>query len=156
MYSLLRLAMPAIFIFFSTVVLHAQQPARMTLEEAIQYAQTKSLSVKNAELNIADADWLIKENKATGLPQIKAGINLQRFLILPKSVLPESFAYAFIPIDSVTGLPVREPTLEDRTVAFGLKNNFTGSVEASQLIFSGSYTVAQRASKAYRELSIEQ
>lgn len=156
MYSLLRLAMPAIFIFFSTVVLQAQQPARMTLEEAIQYAQTKSLAVKNAELNVNDADWLIKENKASGLPQIKAGVNLQRFLILPKSVLPESFAYAFIPIDSVTGLPVREPTKEDRTLTFGLKNNFTGSVEASQLIFSGSYTVAQRASKAYRELSTEQ
>lgn len=156
MYSLVRLALPAILIFFSAAVLKAQQPTLMTLEEAIQYAQTKSLTVKNAELNINDADWLIKENKAMGLPQLKAGINYQRFLLLPKSVLPEAFAYAFIPIDSVTGLPVREPTKEDRTLTFGLKNNLAGTVEASQLIFSGSYTVALRASKAYKELSTEQ
>lgn len=153
---LLRLALPAMLFLFSTVSLMAQQPARMTLEEAIQYAQAKSLAVKNAELNITDADWLIKDNKSSGLPQVKAGLNLQHFLLLPKSVLPKSFAYAFIPIDSTTGLPVREPTKEDRTLTFGLKNNFSGSIEASQLIFSGSYTVAKRASLAYKEMAVEQ
>ncbi len=156
MYYSSRLVWFALLFLYFAGTLPAQEPVRMTLEEAIAYAQNRSLSLRNAELNISDADWLIRENKSIGLPQVNAGLNLQRFLILPKSVLPESFAYAFIPIDSVTGQPIREPTKEDRTVTFGLKNNFSASLEASQLIFNGSYTVGLRAARAYKDLVTRQ
>lgn len=49
MYSLLRLAMPAIFIFFSTVVLHAQQPARMTL--------ARSYTIRTDQKSVREKRW---------------------------------------------------------------------------------------------------
>lgn len=138
-------------LFFASVRLYAQADVRsFTLAEAIKFAEENSLSVRTSQANITEADLRIKENRATGLPQVSASLQAQHFLQLPSSILPEAFAYAFIPKDSL-GNPLREPTLDDRKVTFGVKNNITGTVSVSELIFSGSYTQAKRASVLYRD-----
>jgi len=52
----------------------AQNIKSFTLDEAIAYALANSFEVKNAYIEIADADQLIKENKATGMPQISGSL----------------------------------------------------------------------------------
>ncbi len=156
-----------------TVILRgaqAQEATRMSLEDAINYAIANSSAIKTGRTNIADADLQIKQSKASGLPQVTSEVNLQHFVIqpgLPAAALgfgndPVS-AYSatynqqrFAALESKAGItpaPFTPPVVEsDGKLKFQLKNNFNGGVTVSQLIFSGSYTVALRASQYYKDL----
>jgi len=50
---------------------------QMSLDDAIKYARQNSLAIKNAKLNQSDADQLIDERRATGLPQVNGNIDYQ-------------------------------------------------------------------------------
>jgi outer membrane protein len=163
-----------ILIFFTQILrgpLSAQEASKMTLEEAVKYALAHSTAVKNARLNINDADLRIKESKAGGLPKVDAAISLQRFVLQP-SVPASALGFGtpsegqiydadytrkrFENIETKAGTtaPAYTPPAanQDVKIAFQLKNNFNGSITASQLIFSGSYTVALRAARFYKDL----
>jgi outer membrane protein len=137
-------------LLFSTMAVQAQQS--FTLQQAVEYAQANQQRIVRANIGIADADARIAENSATARPQISASLAQQSFLIMPKSVLPKSFAEATIPRDSL-GVPIREVTKKDRQLVFGLRHALTPTVQVNQLLFSGSYLEAKRAAAAYREYS---
>ncbi len=148
----------------------AQEVTRMTLDEAIAYAFQNSSAIKTSMMNIQDADLLIKENKSTALPKVSAEVNLQRFVIqpgLPASALgfgndPVSMysntytSNRFKALEEKNGItppPFSPPaSSSDGKVRFQLKNNFNGGITANQLLFSGSYTLAVRASQYYKDL----
>jgi outer membrane protein len=162
-----------ILIFFAQILrgpLSAQE-AKMTLEEAVKYALSHSTTVKNARLNIDEADLRVKESKAGGLPKVDAAVSLQRFILqpavpasalgfgAPSAAQEAAEKYTQMRFEQLeTKSMVTKPTpptfaaQEDVKIAFQLKNNFNGSITASQLIFSGSYTVALRAARFYKEL----
>ncbi len=52
----------------------------LSLEDCVQYALKNNPNIKTAQLQITDADWRIKENFATGLPQVSAGVTYTGFL----------------------------------------------------------------------------
>jgi outer membrane protein len=161
-----------ILIFFAQILrgpLAAQEASKMTLEEAVKYAIAHSTAVKNARLNINDADLRIKESKAGGLPKLDASLSLQRFVLQPAvpasalgfggdngtaALIGKVNEIAKLQTTKVETIPVTpaDPTQPEPKIAFQLKNNFTGGITASQLIFSGSYTVALRAARFYKEL----
>ena len=160
-----------ILLFLSMILRgYAQETTKMSLEDAINYTLANSSAIKTGKANIKDADLQIQQNKASGLPQVNSEINLQHFVLqpgLPASALgfgsDPVTTYAndytqkrFQALESKAGItpPTYTPPVStsDGKLKFQLKNNFTGSVTASQLIFSGSYTVALRASKLYKEL----
>ena len=146
----------------------AQQVTRMSLEEAINYAISNSSAIKTGRTNIADADLQIKQSKATGLPQVTSEVNLQHFVLqpaVPASALGfgndpftvESAKYNERRLKNLenaagTSFPAFVAPVTDGKLRFQLRNNFNGGVTVSQLIFSGSYTVALRASQFYKEL----
>ena len=146
----------------------AQQVTRMSLEEAINYAIANSSAIKTGRTNIADADLQIKQSKATGLPQVTSEVNLQHFVLqpaVPASALGfgndpftvESAKYNERRLKNLenaagTSFPAFVAPVTDGKLRFQLRNNFNGGVTVSQLIFSGSYTVALRASQFYKEL----
>ena len=103
---------------------------QISLDDAIKYAMQNNLSIKNSQINIADAEARIYENRATGLPQVSASFDWQTFFLIPKIKLP------FAP----------EP------IAFQQRHSFTPGISASQLVYSGSYNVARRAARDYRDL----
>ena len=103
---------------------------QLSLDDAIKYAMQNNLSIKNSQINIADAEARIYENRATGLPQVSASFDWQTFFLIPKIKLP------FAP----------EP------IAFQQRHSFTPGISASQLVYSGSYNVARRAARDYRDL----
>lgn len=137
----------AIFLACFTVLGISQDATEMTLQEAIDYGIKNHISIKNALVDIEDAQQLINETKAAGLPQVNAGISYNYFLKVPESLVPAEF---------FGGAPG-----EFAKLAFGTKNNLTGSIEASSLVYDGSYNVGLRAARKFKEyvnqaLSVEE
>ena len=84
-----RIHIYLLFLFASSIGI-AQQP--LSLEDAIKFAMQNNLGIKNARVNIADAEARIYENRATGLPSLSGTIDWQTFFLKPKVALPASFA----------------------------------------------------------------
>ena len=144
----------------------AQEAVKMSLDDAIKYAMANASSLKNARANINDATLRVKESKAGGLPKVDADVSLQRFIqqpSVPASALgfgtpspqqlyaadySENRLRAIETKNGLTAPPYTPPSAgEDTKIAFQQKNNFAGGITASQLLFSGSYTVALRAAR---------
>lgn len=123
-----------------TVGLTAQEPIRLTLQEALQMAQEKNTNVLNSQLDLEIAQKKIKETIAIGLPHVDLSSAYQ---FLPK-VPTLSFA---MPGDDPNA-PAAEP------IELGVKNNITTDITASQLIFNGAYIVGVQATKVYYNLSL--
>lgn len=115
----------------------AQDAVRLSLDDAINYALKNTNSLKISQNGVKDAEFLIKENLATGLPQVNAEAGYNYFFLVPNILLPD-----------FTGMG-KEPT----KVSFQQKNALSAGITASQLIYSPSYNVAVRASKLARELA---
>ncbi len=125
---------------------NAQELKSFSLDEAIRYAFDNSLTLKNAQIGIADAQQQVYENRSIGIPQVSGGVALQRYLAVPVSVLPEGFENLMR--DPVTG---ELPPGFSREVSFLLKNNLTASLNVEAMVFDGTYFVALKASKAYKD-----
>ena len=59
--------------------LMAQQ---FSLKEAVDYAVTHHVQVKNAQIDVLNADAKINEIKAMGLPQLNGSINLTNNILM--------------------------------------------------------------------------
>jgi outer membrane protein len=147
----------------------AKAQTSLTLEDAIKYAMQNNLSIRNSQINIADAEARIMENRATGLPQIGATLDWQSFFLLPKVALPASFSSgtgnAVFGIlngygvkdrngNEIPATPPVDPNASTKPVkiSFQQRHSVTPSISASQLLYSGSYNVARRAAREYRDL----
>lgn len=129
-------------ILIASLGLLSAQNESFTLQEAINYALTNNADIRISQNNIKDADQQIIERRASGLPQLNGTVSYNHFAILPITVLPEQFA-----LDPSTGKP--NPNF-DRNVKFGVKNNLTGTLALSTLLFDGSYLVGLQAARDYK------
>jgi outer membrane protein len=117
-------------------------PVSFSLADCIKYAYNHQDSVKNASLDVQSAEYKVKETIGSGLPQVSGSISFQDFLKPPATVGPNIFA---TPIDLTAPL-IKFP--------FGaVKYNNTYSLQASQLLFSGTFLVGLQAVKTFKELS---
>ncbi len=137
-----------IMLFIGVGYNSAQQNSSFSLEEAINYALINSSEIKISQNNIKDADKQILERRSYGLPRLNGSISYNHFAVIPVTILPEEFA-----IDPATGKPNPE---FDRSVQFGVKNNLTGGLSLTSLIFDGSYLVGLQAAKYYRSYVSEE
>ncbi len=112
-----------------------------TLQEAIDFASRNNASVKNAILGIESANQKVKETRAIGLPQVSASGDFQNFLDIPITVAPANAFNPAAPADELVSLQ------------FGTEYNATGSINANQLIFNGSYIVGLQTSKKFKKVS---
>ena len=114
-----------------------------SLKQAKEYAIQNSTQVKNSLLDVEIAQQKIKETTATGLPQISGTVAFQNFLDVPTSLIPASSFDPAAPADLL--IPVK----------FGTDFNLNGTLQVSQLIFSGNYLVGLQASRTYKDISIQ-
>lgn len=121
--------------------LFAQQ--QFSLKEAREYAIKNSYNIKTSKKDYEIAEKQITEIRASGLPQINGEANFQNFLNIPTQVLP---ANAFN--------PAADPN-ELVPIQFGTEYSAYGQIQASQLIFDGSYIVALQASKVYAKSALQ-
>ncbi len=107
----------------------------MRLNECIQYALDNHPQVKIARLQIMDADWQIRENTGTGLPQLSIGLGYQYFIQRPG-----------IPASAI-GIPAPD----DRKVFFNAVQSLAPSISVNQLLFSNPYLTSLKAARTYRQ-----
>ncbi len=122
-------------LMFLPALLPAQAQEPMRLTDCIRYALDNHPQIKMARLQIADAEWQIRENTGTGLPQIGVGVGYQYFLQRP-------------------GIPARAigiPTPGDEKVFFNALHSLSPSLSVSQLLFSNPYLTSLKAARIYRQ-----
>ena len=128
--------------FVCTIVLSAQEA--FTLEEAIEYALEHNLELKNTRVSEADAQEQLIERRSTGMPKLSAGVDVQRALALPTSLIPANF----VDPDAAEG--------EFAEVQFGSKNTITPRLDLTTQLFDFSYFVGLRAARRFKDLVREQ
>ena len=136
----------------------AQDPADSpvyTLEDAVNFAMLNSNSIRNARVDILDAEQNIRQQRSTGLPQITSALDYTRYLAVPVQPLPEDFANL---IEAIAALDPNQPTpapgtapSEPEGIAFLRKNSFTAGLNVSGMLFDGSFFVGLRAARASRD-----
>jgi len=129
---------------FSLHFASAQSETTFTLEEAVAYAMKNSNAIKNSQVNIADAEQQIIERRAIGIPQVNATIGYNYFIDLPTSLIPAQFF---------------DPTAMEgdfAEVQFGTTNSLEAKIQASALIFDGSYFVGLKAAREAKSYASEQ
>ena len=109
----------------------------LTLAAAKEFALKNSFQVKSKTLDAQSAKLQTEELLAIGLPQISGSIQYQNFIDRPTSILPGDFF----------GMPG-----QNVAVQFGVPQTLTAGINASQLLFDGSWLVGLQASKAYAAL----
>lgn len=127
-------------ILFSSLA--TAQSLSLSLAEAQQMAIDSSYATRNARYNTEKKRKEVKEVLANGFPQINGTAELQDFLEIPTQLVPAEF------FGGEQG--------EFAEVQFGTKYNFTAGLQATQLIFDGTYLVGIKASRTVVELSTNQ
>lgn len=113
----------------------ARAQQAFTLEEAVQYGIRNHASARYDTIKIRDADAQIRSLKATGLPQVNGAVDYNYFIEVPQLVIPKEF----------------DPTGQGGSVSFQLRNSLAMGVNMGMLAFDGSYIVALKAAKSYRD-----
>ncbi|TNE53707.1 MAG: TolC family protein [Bacteroidetes bacterium] len=133
--------------FFVTLFLVAstsvwgQEKAGYNLLEAQETALNNSEKLKQSVLDEEIARLKVVETRAIGLPQASLSGNFQNFLNLPIQVVDASFIN-----------PNAKP---GETISFraGTDYSASGTFQANQLLFNGSYLVGLQVSKFYQDFA---
>jgi outer membrane protein len=126
-------------IFVGIISANANEPLRLSLEDAQKYALEHNLELRNAKADANIASRQVWEITASGLPQIDGSVGYQYFTDIPTNLVPAEF---------FGGQPG-----EFAEIQFGTEQNLTASLTVNQLIFDGSYIVGLQAARIFRELS---
>jgi len=111
----------------------------MSLQDAVEYALVHNQNILNAQLDVYVAEAFVKENFATGLPQINGSIDIADNFELPTS---------FLPAEIIGG-----PPGESVPVQFGTKYSGNATISANQMVFDGVFFVGMKAARTFEELS---
>jgi outer membrane protein TolC len=114
-----------------------------SLKQAVDYAITHQVQVKNSQIDLQNASAKINEIKAIGLPQVNGSLALTNNLILQRVFIP---ARIFNPAAAEGELIAAK---------FGVDNSGFANVGLSQLVFDGSYLLGLKASSVYKDLAVK-
>ncbi|MEI7979127.1 MAG: TolC family protein [Bacteroidota bacterium] len=128
---------------FSLNLLIAQQNGeikKFSLNEAVSFALKNNDSLKNTVLDEQIARKKVKEITANGLPQINATSSLNHFIKVPSVEIPN---------------PFQSPTNTAATLSFpqGIPFSWNNTIQASQLLFDGTFFLGLKAAKEFVEMS---
>ncbi|TXF88324.1 TolC family protein [Neolewinella aurantiaca] len=138
------LLMVALMSGLASLYAQSEPPPVFSLDEAVAYAMSNNNSIRNAQVDILDAEQNVKERLSTGLPQINGSLDFTRYLKVPQVPLPAAFTMG-------------DPNAPE-SISFQLKNSFTAGLSARGMIFDGSFFVGLRAARAssdYFNLQLE-
>jgi outer membrane protein len=125
-----------IFLVLAIAAMSVFAQAKMSLQEAKDYAIAHSLELKLQQYEVDKARLLVKESLASLLPQVTGGLDYTHYGKLPTSIIPEN---AF-------GNP------EAIEVAFGFKENVSAKIEMTQVIFNGVFLIGLKGAEVYVDM----
>lgn len=131
-------ALAAVLLVFGVGSATAQQPVRLELKDAINYALKANQEARKARLDVENAQYQIEEVKSRALPQVNGSATLTYNPLLQQSALPNIFG------------PNPNPN-ETILIAFGQKWNTNAGISLSQNLFDKSVLTGLSAAKATRE-----
>jgi outer membrane protein TolC len=149
-------------VIFAGIVLQAQNVLELSLQEAQTFALQNNLQMRSSAIDLEIARKKIKETTAIGLPQINASGSFQNFLDIPVTVIPDFISPTVLAtlleteVIEPEDVPEGDPQFVE--AQFGTKYNVSAGINASQLVFDGSYIVGLQAARAYAhfaELGVE-
>ena len=114
-----------------------------SLKQAVDYAITHQVQVKNSQIDLQNASAKVNEIRAMGLPQVNGSLSLTNNLILQRVFIP---ARIFNPAAAEGELIAAK---------FGVDNAGFANVGLSQLVFDGSYLLGLKASSVYKDLAVK-
>ena len=112
-----------------------------SLREAVDYAVKNHINIRNAQLDILNAEARVNEIKGIGLPQINGNFGYTNNFIIQKVFIP---AKTFDPKAAEGDVIAAE---------FGVRNAGQAGIGLSQILFDGSYLLGLKAADVYKELS---
>ena len=112
-----------------------------SIREAVDYAVKNHVNIKNAQLDILNAEARVNEIKGIGLPQVNGNFGYTNNLIIQKVFIP---AKTFDPKAAEGDVIAAE---------FGVRNAGQAGIGLSQILFDGSYLLGLKAADVYKELS---
>lgn len=127
-----------LILVFACLASHSWSQGGYTLKQAQEYAIKNAFSVKSTQYDALVAKLTSDALLGTGLPQVNASMQYNNYIDLPTSLVPAQF---------FGGRPGEYAKLR-----FGVPQNMTAGVSATQLLFNGTWLVGLEASKAYAEL----
>jgi len=119
-----------------TNFLMAQEPALLTLPEAINYALEHKADAEKARLDVENANAQIAEVRASALPKITVTGGTTFNPLLQQNILPVA----------IFGTPG-----EDILVAFGRKWNSNANAQVSQTLFNQQVFTGLKAARSTKE-----
>lgn len=138
--------------------LRAQQgSSAMSLEACIEYALANNAEMKNAALDEKSAVMQVKETRGIGLPQISGSAVVQKAPTLQRffGEYDPATTFAVTP-DQASQIGLNTGDIFAAENFFQLQSVGDASLGVNQIIFNGSYIVALKASRTFKELSIKQ
>lgn len=126
-----------------------------TLNEAIDYALQNSNDIKLAQMEIREADSQIIEYRSIGLPKLDASVNYQYYFQVPVQPVEDFVGpavYGILAQEFDEIMPPQGPP-EVFEFSFFRRNNLSGNLDASWLLFDGSYLTGLKAAKLFKELT---
>lgn len=114
-----------------------------SLKQAVDYAISHQVSVKNSQIDLLNASAKINEIKAMGLPQVNGSLAFTNNAIIQRMFIP---AKTFNPAAAEGELVAAK---------FGVDNSGYANVTLSQLMFDGTYLLGLKASSVYKDLAVK-
>jgi outer membrane protein TolC len=153
-------ALAAVALLGSTQA-NAQQSYAVSLAEAQAIALENAFAMQYAALDKSKAERDVKEVLATGLPQINLVADYSQYIDIPTQVaggdvfgFPDYLTTFLGGVAQETGVPLEAPPVDPNAVSefqFGQAHTANVGIQASQLVFSGSYFVGLQASQLFVE-----
>lgn len=129
----------SLLMLFVLAVNTANAQNAFSLEEAIQYALEHNENLKNAKINIKDANAQVYETRADGLPNINGAFNYNNNVDIPVSFIPDIIFDPNADPNAVTG------------VKFGVQHAGNLGVTGSQMLWDGSFFIGLKAARTLRQ-----
>ena len=136
--SLIHRSVMAVACILGTSV-GAQAQLTLSLKQAQDLGADRAYAMQRARIDVDVAKRDVKELLATGLPQVRASFDFNHFLDIPTQVVPARSFDPDAPEDMVLEL------------AFGTTQSATAGLNATQLVFSGSYLVGMKAAQVFAD-----
>jgi len=120
-------------LFLSVLSLQAQEPMKLSLDSAVNYAIMHNKILINSRYAVDKSSQKIKETISQGLPQVSASVDYTNFL------------------GAEASLQMGPPTAPPISIEFNPTSNFKAT--ASQLIFNGNYIVGVQLAKLAKTIT---
>jgi outer membrane protein len=128
-----------LLVFSGIMTARSQEAQNLSLKDAVNIAMQYNTSMMNSKLDLEIARKKVWETTAMGLPHVDI-----------------ASAYTFLPKVPTIPANMFDPNApEGQMIELGVKNQITGDLTASQLIFSGAYIVGLQATRVYFDLTLQ-